>query len=96
MTKSAPPESPYAGRWVARVHQKIVAHGGTPEQARHAAEKSRHKEKPEIIYMPIPLSVHPLVADVVDALPENQPLYLIGGAVRDMLLGRTSHDLDLG
>lgn len=95
MTKS-PPDSPYAGRWVARVHQKIVAHGGTPEQARHAAKKSRHKENPKISYMPIPLSVHPIVADIVDALPENQPLYLIGGAVRDILLGRVSHDLDFG
>ena len=96
MTKSPPPNSPYAGRWVARVRQKIIAHGGTPEQACHAVKKSRHKEKPEIIYMPLPLSLPPLLSDVVDALPEDQPLYLIGGAVRDMLLGRTSHDLDFG
>jgi len=96
MTKLPPPESPYAGRWVARVRQKIIAHGGTPEQARHAVKNSRHKEKPEITYMPTPLSIHPLIADIVDALPTDQPLYLIGGAVRDMLLGRTSHDLDFG
>ena len=96
MTKSPPPNSPYAGRWVARVRQKIIAHGGTPEQARHAVKKSRHKEKPEIIYMPLPLSLPPLLSDVVDALPADQPLYLIGGAVRDMLLGRVSHDLDFG
>ena len=96
MPKSPPPNSPYAGRWVACVRQKIIAHGGTPEQARHAVKKSRHKEKPEIIYMPLPLSLPPLLSDVVDALPEDQPLYLIGGAVRDMLLGRTSHDLDFG
>ena len=27
-------------------------------------------------------------------LPANPPVYLVGGAVRDMLLGRTTHDLD--
>ena len=85
--------SAYAGRWVARVRGRIVAQGGTPEQALHAAQKSRHKEKPEIIYMPIPFSDSPLVDKVRDALPE-QEIYLVGGAVRDMLRNRLSHDLD--
>mgnify|MGYP000959679320 CR=1 FL=1 len=49
------PNSPYAGRWVARVRQRIIAHGGTPEQALHAVKNTRHKEKTEIIYMPLPL-----------------------------------------
>jgi len=87
------PTSPYAGRWVARVRGKIVAQGGTPEQALHAAQKSRHKEKPEIIFMPIPFSILPLVDKVRTILPD-QELYLVGGAVRDMLLKRVSHDLD--
>ncbi|MBT7074469.1 MAG: CCA tRNA nucleotidyltransferase, partial [Anaerolineae bacterium] len=91
-----PLNSPYAGRWVARLLNKIIAHGGTPEQARYAAKKSRPKEKPQIIYMPTPFKLPPILSDVVDALPANQPLYLIGGAVRDLLLGRTIHDLDFG
>ncbi len=91
-----PPNSPYAGRWVARLRNKIIAHGGTPKQALRAAKKSRPKEKPQITYMPIPLKLPPLLSDVVDALPADQSLYLIGGAVRDLLLGRTSHDLDFG
>lgn len=86
-------ESPYAGRWVARVRGRIVAQGGTPEQALHAAQVSRHKERPEIIYMPVPLSYSPLLDKVRDLLPD-QELYLVGGAVRDMLLNRLSHDLD--
>ena len=86
-------QSAYAGRWVARIRGKIVAQGGTPEQALHAAQKSRHKEKPEIIYMPLPFSHPPLLDKVRSALPE-QELYLVGGAVRDMLLNRLSHDLD--
>jgi len=87
------PASPYAGRWVARVRGKIIAQGGTPEQALRAAQKSRHKEKPEIIFMPVPFSISPLL-DKVRAILPDQELYLVGGAVRDMLLKRVSRDLD--
>jgi len=90
---SQSPASPYAGRWVARVRGKIVAQGGTPEQALHAAQKSRHKEKPEITYMPAHYSYSPLIDKVRDALP-NQDIHLVGGAVRDMLLKHLSRDLD--
>lgn len=85
--------SPYAGRWVARLRGRIIAQGGTPEQALRAAQLSRHKEKPEITYMPVPFSYPPLLDKVREALPE-QEIYLVGGAVRDMLLNRLSHDLD--
>ena len=85
--------SPYAGRWVARVRGRMIAQGGTPQQALHAAQLSRHKEKPEIIYMPVPFSYSPLIDKVREALPE-QEIYLVGGAVRDMLLNRPSPDLD--
>ena len=83
----------YAGRWVAKVRGKIIAQGGTPEQALHAAQMSRHKEKPEIIYMPFPFTSSPLLDSIRNALPDVE-LYLVGGAVRDMLLDRVSHDLD--
>ena len=85
--------SPYAGRWVARVRGRIIAQGGTPEQALHAAQLSRHKEKPEIIFMPVPFSYSPLIDKIRDILPE-QEIYLVGGAVRDLLLNRASPDLD--
>jgi tRNA nucleotidyltransferase/poly(A) polymerase len=83
----------FAGRWVARIRGRIVAQGGTPEQALHAAQTSRHKEKPEIIFMPLDFSTSPLLDKVRDTLP-GQEIYLVGGAVRDMLLHRLSHDLD--
>jgi poly(A) polymerase len=86
-------DSPYAGRWVARLRGRIIAQGGTPKQALHAAQISRHKERPEIIYMPVPFSYSPLIDKVRDILP-NQEMYLVGGAVRDILLNRVSHDLD--
>ncbi len=40
-----------------------------------------------------PLSLSPLVERVQAALP-GQEIYLVGGAVRDALLGKLSHDLD--
>lgn len=86
-------DSPYAGRWVARVRGRIVAQGGTPEQALHAAQVSRHKEKPEITYMHVPFTYSPLIGSVRDILAD-QEIYLVGGAVRDMLLSHLSHDLD--
>jgi len=85
--------SPYAGRWVARVRGRLVAQGGTPAQALHSAKICRHKEKPEIIYMAVPFTYSPLIDKVRDILPD-QEIYLVGGAVRDMLLNRLSRDLD--
>jgi putative nucleotidyltransferase with HDIG domain len=88
-------ENSYAGRWVARLRGKVVAQGGTPEQARGAAQ-SRYKEIPEIIFMPInyPLNFPPILDSVRAALPEGISVYLVGGAVRDALIGRAIHDLD--
>ena len=85
------PHLPYVGRWVARLRGKIIAQGDTPEQALHASQQSRHKERPEIIFMfPLP----PLVKKVMDVLPAEQEIYLVGGAVRDLLLSRPSPDFD--
>ena len=86
--------SPYAGRWVARVHGKVVAQGGTPEQALRASQHSRYKEKPEIIFMPASFVLPPIIKKVLDVIPADQEIYLVGGAVRDLLLSRTSPDLD--
>jgi tRNA nucleotidyltransferase/poly(A) polymerase len=88
-------QSPYAGRWVARLEGKIIGHGGTPDQARLAAQKSRYKEKPEILYMPTSsqISFSPLITRVEEILPTHE-IYLVGGALRDALLGRQSHDCD--
>ncbi len=89
-------DSPYAGCWVARLRGKIVAHGGTPEQARLAARINRYKENPEIAYMPPlqALTFSPLFESVRLALPDGLSVYLVGGAVRDALLQKHSHDLD--
>ncbi|MBK8417263.1 HD domain-containing protein [Candidatus Villigracilis saccharophilus] len=86
--------SPYTGRWVARVNGRIIAQGGTPEQALRASQHSRFKEKPEIIFMPASFTLSPLLEKIMDALPADQEIYLVGGAVRDLLTSRFSPDLD--
>jgi len=88
-------EKLYAGRWVARLRGRIIAQGGTPEQARRATQ-SRYKETPEIIFMPtnFPLTFPQILDSVRTALPDGLTVYLVGGAVRDALLGRQIHDLD--
>ena len=84
---------PYAGRWVARVRGKIIAQGATRAEAYNNGRSSRPKERLEIVFM-FPVIDHPLLKSVLELLPPDQPLYLVGGAVRDALLGRTTHDLD--
>ncbi len=87
---------PYAGRWVARVGDQIVAQGGTPQQALAAAKASRFKENPEVFYVPTgsPFNLPPLFEVIRRALPKDVPAYLVGGAVRDILLARPVHDFD--
>ena len=88
-------EDSYAGCWIARLRGRVVAQAGTPGQARRAAQ-SLFKETPEVVYMPTPypLILPALVDSVRSSLPDGMTVYLVGGAVRDALLGRPVHDLD--
>lgn len=91
--------SPYAGRWVALVGDRVVGVGYTAAEAEHLAQRNRPKDRFTLRYVepaagePLALSllldeIRPLLQDV------EMPVYLVGGAVRDALLGRPSHDLD--
>lgn len=95
---SEPPQIPpaYAGRWVALVKGQIVAQGQTREAAFLAARATRPKEPLDVVFMPEMLSIFdsPLMLTLRQHLPANQPVYLVGGAVRDAVLGREVHDLD--
>ncbi|HVM71739.1 MAG TPA: DUF5678 domain-containing protein, partial [Anaerolineales bacterium] len=88
-------ERSYAGRWIARLNGRIIAQGGTPEQARHAAQ-SRYKETPQVEFMPaeFPLKFPAVLESVIAALPQDLTVYLVGGAVRDALIRQPVHDLD--
>ena len=90
-----PPESLlYAGRWVALVRGKVVAQGATQQEALLAARQARRKDRLEIRYMPETPVKSPLIDRVRALLPAGLPVYLVGGAVRDAVLGRETHDLD--
>ena len=86
----------YAGRWVVRVGDDIVGQGGTPEQALGLAKTARFKESLQVEYVPpqVPLAFTQILNRVCDALPNDQQAYLVGGAVRDALMGRPITDLD--
>ncbi len=88
--------SAYAGRWVARLKDRIVGQGGTPEHALQAAKSTRHKENPQVSFVnsTSPLSFSPLFDQVKDILSKDKSIYLVGGAIRDAVLNIPSHDLD--
>lgn len=88
--------TPYTGRWVARLSGSVVGQGGTPQQALQAAKAARHKETPQVIYVPTtnPFNFSPLLERIRSALPSGTPVYLVGGAVRDALLAHPVHDYD--
>lgn len=88
---------PYAGRWVARLRGQVVGQGGTPRQALRAAKASRSKEIPQVEFMPPTLipQLPKLVEKLRAVSPKGQEIYLVGGVVRDILLGRALHDIDI-
>ncbi|HAE58454.1 MAG TPA: hypothetical protein DCG54_02820 [Anaerolineae bacterium] len=101
MTTSPTPEpapipSAYAGRWVALVKGQVVAQGQTREAAFLAARAVRPKEPLDVVYMPetLPIFHSPLMTLLRQSLPADQPIFLVGGAVRDAVLAREVHDLD--
>jgi poly(A) polymerase len=91
-----PSESPYAGRWIASIAGRIVAQGGTPDQALKAAQAIRFKEKPEVQYVATtkPFDYPEIFEPLRPLIRPDQPVYLVGGTVRDALMGKKAHDLD--
>lgn len=44
--------SPYAGRWIAIVRDRVAGVGRTAEEARRAAKVSRPKDDPRVVFVP--------------------------------------------
>ena len=92
-------KAPYAGRWVALIGEQVAGVGYTAEEAYQSAQHHRPKERVTLQYVEVeggdPLPFSPLLTQIRPLLAqESWPVYLVGGAVRDALLGRVSHDLD--
>jgi putative nucleotidyltransferase with HDIG domain len=94
---SNPEMDGYRGRWVALLSGQIVGHGGTPEHALIAARQSRYKETPEVVFVPMKdtLVFPSILEKITPHLPSEMDIYLVGGVVRDALLQRTTHDIDI-
>jgi hypothetical protein len=44
--------SPYAGRWIAIVRDRVAGVGRTATEARRAAKVSRPKDDPRVVFVP--------------------------------------------
>lgn len=91
--------TPYAGRWVALAQAQVAGVGLTPEEAQRLGQRNRPKERLTLRFVEAldgePLALPPLLEELRPLLAEQDvPVYLVGGAVRDALLGRPSKDLD--
>ena len=90
--------TPYSGRWVVMIDEVVVGVGDTAEEAYLSAQIHRPNKLAALLFVePVggePLSFIPLMNRLRPLLQVSMPVYLVGGAVRDALLGRISHDLD--
>lgn len=91
--------TPYQGHWVALVRGQVAGVGETGHAAALLARRNRPKEKFTLQFVEPtggePLALSPLLERLRPHLATLEtPIYLVGGAVRDALLGRISHDLD--
>ena len=91
--------TPYAGLWVALVGNVVAGVGHTPDEAKRLAQHNRPKERPFLRFVETPggepLQLSPLLEDLRPFFFKlNQPVYLVGGAVRDAVRGVENHDLD--
>ncbi len=88
----------YAGRWVTlNETYHIASVGTTPEEARQIGRQAQPKEHLQLAWISphppyLPLPAWPL-RQLYALLQENQ-IWLVGGAVRDLLLNRPLHDWD--
>jgi tRNA nucleotidyltransferase/poly(A) polymerase len=83
------------------VQDTVVGVGQSADQAQHMAKHSRFKEQPRLLFVSPEVQVvsaaarDPFIHRVFDlAQGKGISIYLVGGSVRDLLLGIQTHDLD--
>lgn len=100
--------APYKNRWIALARRRIIGVGEDAATAWQAAKSTAPKERPRLYFVddqgvahPQPAEftiwfAHDLLSRVAHIWREGgQQAYLVGGAVRDGLLGRLPPDADL-
>ncbi|HOT93001.1 MAG TPA: HD domain-containing protein [Anaerolineae bacterium] len=90
--------SPYAGRWIALTESCAIAGVGTTlEETRYAARAAWPKERLRLMWI-TPHPPHILLPEWpltrLKTLLPAEGVWLVGGPVRDLLLGRELHDWD--
>lgn len=87
---------PYAGRWVALVQGQVIGVGASADEARASAQLSQPKARPQIVFVPEPFDYElpELIDDIRRQVPQPDRVWMVGGAVRDVMLGRRLHDVD--
>lgn len=91
--------SAYQGRWVAISGDAVIAGDETAEGAYYAALQQDPGESFTLNFVEEEAGVDLPFTSLLDEvrpffLQHGLPVYLVGGAVRDALLGRMNHDLD--
>ncbi len=89
----------YAGRWVALKDKQVAGVGHFAEEALRQARRNRPRDRFTVRFVEtedgerLPL---PALLDQLQPFWQTleQPVYLVGGVVRDALLGNTNADLD--
>lgn len=88
--------TPYAGRWVALLRGAVIAVGASADEARTNARLSQPKADPQVVYVPEPFDYElpEIILRTRALLPDLDKAWLVGGAVRDLMLNRRVHDVD--
>ncbi|MCB8917266.1 MAG: HD domain-containing protein [Ardenticatenaceae bacterium] len=91
--------SAYAGRWVALVSGRVAGVGYTANEALRLARRNRPKARISLRYVEPAggeaLQLSSMLERIEPVLLQQEmPVYLVGGAVRDALLGELNYDLD--
>ena len=100
--------NPYKGRWVAIVKDRVAGVGNRAAQAYRAAKTVRPKDRPQLYFVDRsgrshqqpndfrPWQKHAHLKKIAELLQTaDQEAYLVGGAVRDGLLGKLNDQADL-